>query len=306
MELGIFIFALIAIIVCAIIGGNQKAAKQKVQAQQNAQAVNSIDGFTPKIIINGVNNSFLFAIDDKSKQIALIKNGYNRVVHFNKIMSVEVIEDNKTLSSKSSIRTIGGAIVGGVIAGGAGAVVGGLSGDSTNKKKVSAINVIIKIRDVNNPNLIIRCFDAQSMCSTKEIKPDGIFGDLYKQGVSHANRIADMISIIIDAEDKKFKNTNNNSLSTVDELAKLADLKSKGVLTLEEFNEMKKQILNSSSVPGTNSLDEDGDIFSNISEVPLEVQEALDKGQKLVATMLYIKLTECSLQEAKDFVDAHS
>lgn len=307
MEVGLIIFLVIVVIVCGIMGGNYETKKQQAQAQQNAQTANSIDGFTPKIKINGVKGSYMFAIDDKSKQIALIKNGNKRLVPFNKIMSVEVIEDNKTLSSKSSIRTIGGAVVGGVIAGGAGAIVGSLSGNSTNKKKVSSLNVKIKVRDVNNPNLIIPCFDAQTMCSTKEIKPEGMFGDLYRQAVSQANRIADMISVIIDSEDKKAKtSSSNNSSSTADELAKLADLKSKGVLTEEEFNEQKKKLLNGSSTSQSNVQDETEDIFSNISDVPPEVQEAIDKGQKLVAVKLYKGLTGCGLKEAKDFVDAHS
>lgn len=287
-------------------GGNYEAKKQQAQAQRNAQAANSIDGFTPKIKINGVKGAYMFAIDDKSKQIALIKNGNKRLVPFNKIMSVEIIEDSKTLSSKSSIRTIGGAVVGGVIAGGAGAVVGGLSGNSTDKKKVSALNVKIVVRDVNNPNLIIPCFDAQTMCNAKEIKTEGMFADLYRQAVSQANRIADMISVIIDSEDKKVETIPNNNSSTADELAKLADLKSKGVLTEEEFNEEKRKLLNGSSAFQVNIQDESEDIFSNVSDVPPEVQDAIVKGQKLVAVKLYKELTGCDLKEAKDFVDAHS
>lgn len=306
MGVGLIIFLVIVIIVCGIMGGNYEAKKQQAQAQRNAQAANSIDGFTPKIKINGVKGAYMFAIDDKSKQIALIKNGNKRLVPFNKIMSVEIIEDSKTLSSKSSIRTIGGAVVGGVIAGGAGAVVGGLSGNSTDKKKVSALNVKIVVRDVNNPNLIIPCFDAQTMCNAKEIKTEGMFADLYRQAVSQANRIADMISVIIDSEDKKVETIPNNNSSTADELAKLADLKSKGVLTEEEFNEEKRKLLNGSSAFQVNIQDESEDIFSNVSDVPPEVQDAIVKGQKLVAVKLYKELTGCDLKEAKDFVDAHS
>ena len=50
-------------------------------------------------------------------------------------MSVELLEDNTTIASRSLGRTVGGAVVGGVLAGGAGSVVGGLSGNQTMKKK---------------------------------------------------------------------------------------------------------------------------------------------------------------------------
>ena len=43
--------------------------------------------------------------------------------------------------TKSTGRTIGGAIVGGVLMGGAGAVVGGLSGDTKQKKEVKNMDI---------------------------------------------------------------------------------------------------------------------------------------------------------------------
>ena len=175
---------------------------------------------------------------------------------FNNLLSVEVLEDNIMLSQKSSLRTIGGAMVGGAIAGGAGAIIGGLSGDSRQNKKVSKVQVKIKLRDINNPSFTIDCFDCKTMTlDGKPIKPTSLAdGEKYKQGLKDAQLIADTLSVIIDDIDraeKKSQNTSTNpdNLSTnsiANELSKLADLKAKGILTDEEFNIQKNILLNKS------------------------------------------------------------
>ena len=144
------------------------------------------------------------------------------------------------------MRTIGGAVVGGALAGGAGAVVGGLSGNTNMKKKVKMVQVKLRLRDISNPTLFINCFDYITMASGEEVKPDGMLGFIYKQGLEHAQQIADLVSVIIDDVDrsKKQGNNSNSSSSVADELAKLADLKAKGILTEEEFNSQKSKLLN--------------------------------------------------------------
>ncbi len=211
------------------------------------ETLTNIEGFTPKVSIIGYDNRYVFAIDEHSNQIALIKEDNKRMVPFKKIMSVEVIEDNKTIASKSTTRTIGGAVVGGVIAGGTGAIIGGLSGNTNNKKKVSKLSVKIIVRDINDPSLIIDCFDAKTMTYASEIETEGKGREIYNQCVSHANRIADIISVIIDSEDKKGVSATSMqgkpSDFIADELDKLAKLKEKGILTEEEFNIQKQRLL---------------------------------------------------------------
>ena len=86
----------------------------------------------------------------------------------------------------------------------------------------------------------------------KPVKPDSILGGLYKQGLNDAQRIADTLSVIIDATDKEAKTASNPIQqqkavgSVADELGKLAELKNKGILTEEEFNEQKKKLLSDS------------------------------------------------------------
>ena len=171
-------------------------------------------------------------------------------VPFDQIISVEILEDNTLLSSKSTTRTVGGALLGGAFAGGAGMIVGGLSGDSAQKKKVSMVSVKIRIRDYSTPSLLITCFDALKLTGHKEIKTtDGLFGQIYKDELQNAQKIADYVSVIIDEVDRQDKQlhmaqpVSSSNSSIADELAKLASLKEQGILTDEEFHIQKTKLL---------------------------------------------------------------
>lgn len=84
------------------------------------------------------------------------------------------------------------------------------------------------------------------MAGGQEVKTGGMLWFIYEQGLKDAQSIADLISIIIDDVDRRQKTSqqNNNSNSIADELAKLADLKNKGIITEEEFNTQKSKLLN--------------------------------------------------------------
>ena len=133
------------------------------------------------------------------------------------------------------MRTIGGSLVGGAVAGGAGAIVGGLSGNSKQIQKFTDVQIRMRIRDLNDPVLLIKCFDAKTMTvEGKPVKPDSLAGWSYKEGKEHAQRILDLVSVIIDDVDKKRGGTQSVSSE---------DSKAKGVLTQEEFDQQKEKLL---------------------------------------------------------------
>lgn len=201
--------------------------------------------------VDGVQNSFKFIADDVDKQvIILFPSAKSKTILYADIMGVEIQENGSTIQSKSMMRTVGGALVGNLVAGGAGMIVGGLSGKSKEIKKVSSITVIIKLRNISEPSVNIVCFDAMKHMGVKEIKTNdqSIYGEEYRKGYKAATRIAQIIGVIIDENDRKLKeghenNNGNSGHSDVEALEKLVAMKEKGLISDEEFAAMKSKII---------------------------------------------------------------
>ena len=139
------VFLFIGAIVWGIVSGINDRQEAKERGMKFDERIRHISGFTPSQIVNGVLNLYVFAIDKNHRKVAYIKEDKETIIPFEDIISVEIMEDNTTLASKSTMRTVGGAVVGGALAGGAGAVVGGLSGDTNMKKKVSLVQVKMRL-----------------------------------------------------------------------------------------------------------------------------------------------------------------
>lgn len=301
-------FIVILLVVFVIIGitkAKDDEKRKKERGEEMKKRISSMPDFTPSTKIVGVDNLYTFMVDNTRKKICYINSIGKRIIPFDKILKVELIENGTTISSKSTIRTVGGSLIGGAIAGGAGAVVGGLSGNSKNIKKISSVQVKITIREINDPSFIIDAFNAQTMTiEGKPIKPDSLEGYKYKQGLTHANRIVDILRVVIDEVDNHSNITANNiqqNTSIADELKKLADLKRDGILTQEEFDIQKAKLLN---VQDVNTNNNENQSFDK-EDFPARIQELIDKRQFILAVKEYKDLTGVSLSEAKDIIDAH-
>ena len=243
---------ILVIVVVIVIGAainsadKQKSSNRKDVLDAKIDKLPNKDSFKK---IFGQKNRYAFILDDIDRKIYYLSTNSTKEVSFNQIISVEILEDNTLLSSKSTTRTIGGALLGGALAGGAGMVVGGLSGDSKQKKKVSKVLVKIKFRDYSTPSLEIPCFVASELTWSGEVKTDDVDWWLYKEELQNAQKIADYVSVIIDEVDRQEKQSQSVESSFVkssvaDELAKLASLNEQGILTDEEFRAQKEKLLN--------------------------------------------------------------
>ena len=244
----IILFAIVVAIIGGLLQANANANKKNERSASLKSKLSEIENFTVTKQIEGIKALYVFAIDDINHKIAYIEENKQFVFLYSDIIGVELIEDGDVISKKSTTRTVSGAIIGGVLAGGVGAIVGGLSGNSTNKSKVSSLYVKILLRNLDNPSLLISCFDSKTMTveGKKSIETEGkIESYIYQEGKRTANEIKDLISIIIDKTDNNTDDKNNQSkFSMTDELLKLNDLKEKGILTEDEFLTQKSKILN--------------------------------------------------------------
>lgn len=250
----VLLLLFIAFLLLAIINGGDS---QNERSQEMEKILNNEQEFTATQKIVGMGNRYIFAVDETRRKILFVKElnlwKYIRehrgekidernkpdlypkvVIPFEQIINVSIVENSTIIAQKSSLRTIGGAVAGGVLGGGAGAIVGGLSGDVKQKKDVKELQVEIKLRDINNPSLTIECYNARNL-------------DSLEQGKEDAKRIADIVGVIIDDVDKSSSNSAipvNNNISVADEILKLSRLKEQGILTEEEFEAQKCSLLN--------------------------------------------------------------
>lgn len=122
---------------------------------------------------------------------------------------------------------------------GAGAIVGA----NTRKSKniVSNLSIRIVTNEIDNPlyslDLITNQIDIN--------KP--LYANFYKVVLEFANNVYATIQAIINENNKsnieKENTLEQNNSNGLEQLEKLADLKEKGIITNEEFEESKKKIL---------------------------------------------------------------
>ena len=192
--------------------------------------------------------NYLFLMDDFFKVLVLVGPGHHEIINYSDIIEVSYEENGSQLYTKSAGRTIGGAIVGGVLMGGAGAVVGGLSGASKQNKEIENMDIKILLRSTIRTSCVLHFKDVDRVLKTKEDADR----KLYEKYVKNANQAKDVLSVIIDdakqasapiAQPITQSVVAPASSSVADELAKLAKLKADGILTDEEFRVQKSKLL---------------------------------------------------------------
>lgn len=119
--------------------------------------------------------------------------------------------------------------------GGVGAIVGG----STGKKKAKNICTELRIKiTMSNPDYPVEYID---FISGTEFKKDGL---LYKAAVSQAHECLSLLQIMLDENKKDIQySTDNTQISAADEIMKFKRLLDDGIISQEEFEAKKKQLL---------------------------------------------------------------
>ena len=192
--------------------------------------------------------NYLFLMDDFFKVLVLVGPDCHESFNYSDIIEVSYEENGSQLYTKSAGRTVGGAIVGGFLMGGAGAVVGGLSGASKQNKEIKNMDIKILLRSTSRTSCVLHFKDVDRVLKTKEDADR----KLYEKYVKNANQAKDVLSVIIDNAKQVSTPTAQPiaqpvvapaSSSVADELAKLAKLKADGILTDEEFQAQKSKLL---------------------------------------------------------------
>lgn len=191
-------------------------------------------------------NDYAFVTDDINKIVTIVAPFQISVLRYSDIVSISYEENGNNVFNKS----LGGAVIGGLLFGGVGAIVGGNTAKATQNKEVRSMIVKILLKSTSNSKIILKIYEAGkdgSILETKNVTDKMHYEGLMKE----VSGIKDIFSIIIDIIDKDIAMQNTTIAtqsqpinSVADELAKLVKLKEAGYLSEEEFNVQKARLLN--------------------------------------------------------------
>jgi hypothetical protein len=246
--MGYLLFFLL-IIGAGIVSAVIKNAAYKERREALDARLQNLPDFTPTQKVVGAGSKSAVAIDEQRKTIGLItenESGFlERVISYRDLISVELFEDGNTITKTSRSSQIGGAIVGGLLLGGLGALAGGLSGKKNATNTITRIDLRLILNDTATP-----LHDVVFLAT--ECKKDGALYKLNMQQARHWHGVFEVLIKRAEAEQMHISAAPAPPLlkpqnSTADELAKLASLRDSGVLTSDEFQAQKRLLL---GVPG--------------------------------------------------------
>lgn len=180
------------------------------------------------------------AIDEESERLffAVLQPHFSHAIRsFRDVLSVELFEDGDLITHTERSSQLAGAAVGGLLLGGAGAVVGGLSGKTKTAKNVNRVEIRIHVNDLNHPTFPIL------LLSDEMQRADPRYAEARRKGEQWAALLGAVIHRGEVATAHAAPTSSVPKGSVADELQKLAGLRDAGVLTEEEFQTQKARAL---------------------------------------------------------------
>ena len=173
---------------------------------------------TVRLLIDTKNRQFIYVLGKK----------YSPVIHFKDILSYEVYEDGNSVVKGSA----GRALIGGAFFGVIGALVG-----SSGKRRVSnycsSLKLLIRVNDIDNPQIEISFINSQ-------IDKNSF---TYKTCIKSLQKITSYFEYMINNKTLEEPVFVEKSKSKREELLELKVLLEDGLITEEDYNKKKENIL---------------------------------------------------------------
>lgn len=168
---------------------------------------------------------------DEKNRLFKLKGMFTDIYSYDQIVDYEIIEDGESIVKGG----LGRAIAGGALLGGVGAVVGGVTGGKKTKGVCINLQIRIGIKDDVSENVYIKLI-------TSETKKNGF---VYKTNMSIANDIISILSKIVDdSKPAEVVEEPKKAIDPYEEMKKVKELLDLGIITKEEFEKKKKELLN--------------------------------------------------------------
>jgi ABC-type multidrug transport system fused ATPase/permease subunit len=111
------------------------------------------------------------------------------VYNFDQLHSVETLTNEKSIYKTNTGNQVARGVVGGLLLGGAGLLIGALTGSKTKKEKISKISLKVGIKDIDNPNHEIIFYDSDPVNADSVV-----LGEWIKQADEWSQRISAILA----------------------------------------------------------------------------------------------------------------
>lgn len=174
---------------------------------------------------------------DDTRQKILVYNGLagrkksSKIYNYSDIIDFELLEDGETITKGG----LGSALVGGALFGGVGAVVGGVTGGKKSKGVCSSLKIKITINDILEPAVYL------TFLATKIKKSNPIYQSIY----ASTQECLSTLQLICRKQEISLTDSalTVNNTSNADEILKYKELMDKGIISGDQFEQKKKQLL---------------------------------------------------------------
>ncbi|MCL2860001.1 MAG: SHOCT domain-containing protein [Oscillospiraceae bacterium] len=237
-------------------------------------------------------------INKKDKQLALCS-GIVSIIPFNEILECEIIENSNTIKKGG----VGRAIVGGVIAGGVGAIVGASTRKSSNI--VNSLQVRIVTSNIEKPLHTIGLITENTKALKGEMTKNNPY---YIESMRFANEVYATVMAIINENKAESTNVQNgkdeSDKNFIEEIEKLNKLKQDGIITEQEFEQGKQKILFASNTDNLKDNSNEVQVQKNINkDNELNNIFMSCNGSRIETVKRISKIKGIGLREAKELFD---
>lgn len=232
----VFVFLLIGVVVIV-------AVFSSVRAQNKGYAVLksrlSMQYALDEVFVSPDDLSFL-GFDFVNKKVIVGNRTADFAYSFESIASVEVVRNGVMLSQTNRGSQALGAVVGGLAFGGVGALLGGLTGSTRMKERISELKLKIIADDTIKPVHTVTIFASKSK---KGADPRNILLRPFLEQLDRSH--AHLVNAIRNTQNQRLSNSKVSQPTgdVAGELTKLWELKQLGALTSAEYHAAKAEML---------------------------------------------------------------
>ncbi|WP_455716446.1 SHOCT domain-containing protein [Anaerosporobacter sp.] len=191
--------------------------------------------FTSFVTTNEIKCSSSFLREDSNMKkwyCSNVKKPENPTLYdYSEIIDYELTEDGDSIRKGG----LGRAAAGALLFGGVGAVVGGVTGKKKTKTEIKSMKIRISLSNKYKNQIILEFIPFGT-----SVKSGSMTYNLYKQ---EANRVISFLDSLCAKAEVTQQATQTQQVSGADEIMKFKELLDNGIISQEEFDAKKKQIL---------------------------------------------------------------